>query len=64
MERKEDCLKKLRIILADDHALVRAGIRVLVESIPGVEVIGEAGNGNEALALIERTSPDLSLIHI
>ena len=62
MERKEDCLKKLRIILADDHALVRAGIRVLVESIPGVEVIGEAGNGNEALALIERTSPDIALL--
>jgi DNA-binding NarL/FixJ family response regulator len=55
-------VKKLRILLADDHALVRAGIRVLVESIPNVEVIGEAGNGNEALALIESTSPDIALL--
>jgi DNA-binding NarL/FixJ family response regulator len=55
-------VKKLRIILADDHALVRAGVRVLVENIPNVEVIGEAGNGNQALALIESTSPDIALL--
>ena len=55
-------MKKLRVILADDHALVRAGIRVLIENIPNVEVIGEAGNGNEALALMERTSPDIALV--
>jgi len=55
-------VKKLRVILADDHALVRAGIRVLIENIPNVEVIGEAGNGNEALALMERTSPDIALV--
>jgi DNA-binding NarL/FixJ family response regulator len=62
METRGDRIKKLRIILADDHALVRAGIRVLIESIPGVEVLGEAGNGNEALALIERTAPDIALL--
>jgi len=57
-------LNKLRIILADDHALVRAGIRVLIESIPGVEVAGEAGNGKEALELIERTLPDIALLDL
>jgi len=57
-------LKKLRIILADDHALVRAGIRLLIESIPDVEVAGEAGNGQEALELIERTSPDIALLDL
>ena len=38
-----------RILLADDHALVRAGIRALAERIDGVEVVAEAGNGAEAL---------------
>jgi DNA-binding NarL/FixJ family response regulator len=42
-------MKKLRVILADDHALVRAGIRALMENLPDVEVVGEAGDGTEAL---------------
>jgi DNA-binding NarL/FixJ family response regulator len=57
-------MKKLRVILADDHALVRAGIRVLIESLPDVEVVGEAGNGLEALELIRKTSPDIALLDI
>jgi len=57
-------VKKLRIILADDHALVRAGIRVLIESVPDLEVAGEAGNGKEALELVERTLPDIALLDI
>jgi DNA-binding NarL/FixJ family response regulator len=57
-------LKKLRIILIDDHALVRAGLRVLIESIPGVEVACEAGNGREALELVEKTSPDIALLDL
>jgi DNA-binding NarL/FixJ family response regulator len=44
--------------------LVRAGIRVLIESIPHVEVAGEAGNGLEALELIERASPDIALLDL
>lgn len=55
-------MKKLRIILADDHALVRAGIRALIENIPDVEVRGEAGTGREALDLIARTSPDIAVL--
>ena len=57
-------MNKLRIILADDHELVRAGIRMLIESIPNVEVAGEAGNGREALELIERTEPDVALLDL
>jgi DNA-binding NarL/FixJ family response regulator len=57
-------MKKLRLVLADDHALVRAGIRALIESLPDVEVVGEAGNGLEALELIRRTSPDIAVLDI
>ena len=42
-------VKPVRILLADDHTLVRAGIRALLEKLPGMEVVGEAGDGREAL---------------
>jgi DNA-binding NarL/FixJ family response regulator len=54
----------MRILLADDHALVRAGIRSLLEKIPGVEVAGEASNGREAIELIRAQRPDLVLMDI
>jgi DNA-binding NarL/FixJ family response regulator len=54
----------LRIFLADDHALVRAGIRALLESIEGVEVVGEASDGHEALRLMGEQHPDLALFDI
>lgn len=54
----------MRILLADDHALVRAGIRSLLEKIPGVEVAGEASNGREAIELIRAQGPDLVLMDI
>ena len=53
-----------RILIADDHALVRAGIRALAERIDGVEVVAEAGNGAEALRLIKELKPDLVLLDI
>ena len=53
-----------RVVLADDHNLVRAGLRALLERLPGVEVVGEASNGREALALIVETRPDLALLDI
>ena len=40
---------KIRILLADDHALVRAGMKALIESAEGFEVVGEASNGREAV---------------
>ncbi len=54
----------IRIILADDHAMVRAGIRALVDRIAGVEVVGEAANGRDAVALVEQHRPDLALLNI
>jgi DNA-binding NarL/FixJ family response regulator len=54
----------IRIVLADDHALVRAGVRSLLASIPGVEVVAEAGDGHEALALVEKWRPRLVLMDI
>jgi DNA-binding NarL/FixJ family response regulator len=53
-----------RVLLVDDHALVRAGIRALVDMIDGVEVVGEAGDAVEALRTIEKVSPDLVLLDI
>jgi DNA-binding NarL/FixJ family response regulator len=54
----------IRVVLADDHNLVRAGIRALLERLPGVEVVGEASDGREALALVVREKPDLALLDI
>lgn len=53
-----------RVLLADDHALVRAGIRALLNKIEGVDVIAEAGDGHEALRLIKELQPDIVLLDI
>jgi DNA-binding NarL/FixJ family response regulator len=53
-----------RVLLADDHALVRAGIRALIEKIPNVEVVGEAKSGREALEMIKSKLPNLVLMDI
>ncbi len=52
------------ILLADDHALVRAGIRALVEKLPDAKVIAEAKDGREALRLVGELQPDLVLMDI
>jgi DNA-binding NarL/FixJ family response regulator len=54
----------IRIILADDHKIVRQGMRSLLESHPGFEVIGEASDGEEALKLIETLSPDIAFMDV
>lgn len=54
----------VRIVLADDHALVRAGLRKLLESLPDIEVVGEAEDGRAALALVASHKPDLVLMDI
>jgi DNA-binding NarL/FixJ family response regulator len=53
-----------RVVLAEDHTLVRIGMRLLLESIPGVVVVGEASDGFEALELIERLRPDCVLMDL
>ncbi len=57
-------MNPVRVLIADDHALVRAGIRVLVEKIEGMEVVAEAGKGSEALELVRELRPDLMLLDI
>jgi DNA-binding NarL/FixJ family response regulator len=56
--------QKARVLLVDDHVLVRAGIRSLLEKIPWVEVAGEASNGREALEMIAGQQPDVVLMDI
>jgi DNA-binding NarL/FixJ family response regulator len=56
--------KTIRVLLADDHTLVRAGIRTLLEKISGVTVAGEASDGRELLELIKTERPDLVLLDI
>lgn len=57
-------MRPIKVLLADDHALVRAGIRALLERIERVEVVGEAGDGREALELIELLMPDVVLLDL
>jgi DNA-binding NarL/FixJ family response regulator len=57
-------VKPTRVLLADDHALVRAGIRALLERIEGVEVVGEAGDGLQTLELIKEHQPDVVLLDL
>jgi two-component system response regulator NreC len=54
----------IKIILADDHKLVRQGLRSLLESHPNFEVIGEASNGQEAIQLMEELSPDIAFMDV
>src|SRR5512138_168580 len=55
---------RIRILLADDHHLVRAGIRQLFESADDLQVVAEAGDGAEAQALIESQKPDVAVLDI
>lgn len=57
-------MRPLRILLAEDHTLVRAGIRALLESLEGVEVVAEASDGREALQLAASHHPDILLMDI
>src|SRR6202166_4686087 len=55
-------MPNIRILLVDDHKLFRAGIRSLLQTVSGVEVVAEAGDGREALRLIEAHRPDVVLM--
>lgn len=57
-------MSAVRVLLADDHDLVRAGIRALLQNIGNVEVVAEAGEGHEALQMIAEHQPDVVLLDI
>ena len=55
---------KIRVILADDHLVVRAGLRALLATNRDIDVVGEATNGREALALVARLAPDVAVLDL
>src|SRR5438552_10470580 len=57
-------MSQIRVLLADDHKLVRAGIRSLLERFPNVEVIAEASDGREAIRLVETNEPQIVLMDL
>jgi two-component system response regulator NreC len=57
-------MEKIRVLIADDHRLVRAGIRSLLEGHSDIEVVGEAGSGQEAIEQTMRLQPDVILMDI
>jgi DNA-binding NarL/FixJ family response regulator len=57
-------MKPIRIVLADDHPLVLAGIRMVLESASGLKVVGEATNGTQAFDLVVATLPDIAILDV
>ena len=54
----------IRVVIADDHNVVRQGIRVLLDKADDIEVVGEAGDGQSAIELVERLKPDVLVTDI
>lgn len=57
-------MRKIRILLADDHAVLRAGLRALIDAEPDMQVVAEAASGTEALPLAGETRPDVALVDL
>lgn len=64
LDKKLQSPKTVRVILADDHPIVRAGIRETLKEVPGVEVVGEASDGREAIELVKTGHPDVVFMDI
>ena len=54
----------IRVILADDHAVVRAGLKAVLRTAKDIEVVGEAADGKEAIAIVERLKPDVAIMDL
>jgi two-component system, NarL family, response regulator NreC len=57
-------MKRIRILLADDHAVVRQGFKMILGAQADMEIVGEAGNGREAVELAEREKPDVAVMDV
>jgi len=57
-------MKPIRVLIADDHALFREGIHAILKPVPDIEIVGEAGTGEEAVALAPDLKPDVILMDI
>jgi DNA-binding NarL/FixJ family response regulator len=57
-------MKKIRILLADDHAVVRQGFKMILGAQPDMEIVGEAGNGREAVEAAEKLRPDIVVMDV
>jgi two-component system response regulator NreC len=57
-------MRRIRIVLADDHNLIRSGLKLLLERQEDLEVVGEAGDGRAAIECVERTGPDVVVLDI
>jgi two-component system response regulator NreC len=57
-------MKNIRIVLADDHTVVRKGLRLLLENQPGFTVVADAADGREAVALVEQYTPDVVVMDV
>ena len=56
--------KLIKVLLADDHSIVRAGLRRIIEESGEMEVVAEAADGQEAIQLVPKTTPDVAVIDI
>ncbi|MFC8126052.1 response regulator transcription factor, partial [Streptomyces sp. NPDC057302] len=54
----------IRVVLADDHTVMRAGVAALLAGSPGIAIVGEAGNGREAVDLVASLVPDVALVDL
>ncbi|KAA3665173.1 MAG: DNA-binding response regulator [Chloroflexi bacterium] len=57
-------MSKIRLLLVDDHAVVRSGLRMLLEAQPDMEIVGEATSGSEAVHMVQREKPDVVLMDV
>src|SRR5512146_2053999 len=57
-------MAKIRVLLADDHTVVRAGLRTALEGLPNLEIVGEVGNGRELAQALAHMNPDLLVMDV